>query len=94
MRLRQGCRAVSGETYSVEKAERGIALALAPISKSGGGRTLAPMEALQRELRAQARCLHAAHDWVSGCLGQGRPHCLEPACSGTRCGKMHAARGC
>lgn len=53
--LLQGCRAVSGETYSVEKVERGIAMALAPTSRGPSGRTLAPMEALQRELRAQAR---------------------------------------
>ena len=88
--LWQGCRAVSGETYSVEKVERGIAMALAPTSQGGPRpRTLAPMEALQRELRAQARppaplpYMHSA-----ACLTctdskacQGRPSVRAAPCS-------------
>ena len=81
--IAQGCRAVSGETYSVEKAERGIALELAPTSRGGNGRTLAPMEALQRELRAQARCPRSAccnmRSLLAACLRTCLPADVLPA---------------
>ena len=48
----QGCRALSGETYSAEKVERGIVLEVAPTS-GRSRRTLRPIEALERELRSQ-----------------------------------------
>jgi hypothetical protein len=81
----QGCRAVSGETYSVEKVERGIAMELAPTSQRPG-RTLAPMEALQRELRAQARPLTAAPSWRQTPCALRRPGWVCPSCRLNHCG--------
>lgn len=48
----QGCRALSGETYSAEKVERGIVLEVAATT-GRSRRTLRPIEALERELRSQ-----------------------------------------
>lgn len=48
----QGCRPLSGETYSVEKAQEGVVFELATTSDKYP-KTLRPMEALARDMKTQ-----------------------------------------
>ena len=48
----QGCRPLSGETYSVEKAQEGVVFELATTSDKHP-KALRPMEALTRDMKAQ-----------------------------------------
>ncbi|EIE18487.1 hypothetical protein COCSUDRAFT_68226 [Coccomyxa subellipsoidea C-169] len=50
--IAQGCRPLSGETYSVEKAQEGVVFELATTGKFP--KTLRPMEALSRDMKTQA----------------------------------------
>ncbi|KAK9902118.1 hypothetical protein WJX75_004921 [Coccomyxa subellipsoidea] len=50
--IAQGCRPLSGETYSVEKAQEGVVFELATTGRFP--KTLRPMEALSRDMKTQA----------------------------------------
>lgn len=54
----QGCRPLSGETYSVEKAQEGVVFELATTGRFP--KTLRPMEALSRDMKTQV-CNHTQH---------------------------------